>query len=129
MGYANRLIRLAFPELTEEGEQEIFVTIRNPKLVPRETTIVASIADRPDDKPPTVAEYAAANAEVISRLVVAWHVFDGDDDSDNPAPLPLPATPELCRKLPAEISDRILIEVQEAGKSRRDRAESTSKTS
>lgn len=129
MGYANRLIRLAFPEFTEEGDQEIFVTIRNPKLVPSDTLVVASVVDRPDDKPITTDEALAANAEVISRLIVAWHVFDAGDESDDPAPLPLPATPELCRKLPDEISDRIMAEIRAQGKSKRDRAESISKTS
>jgi hypothetical protein len=56
----------------------------------------------------TVQEALAGNAELVSRLVVAWHVFDACDDSDDPKPLPLPATQELVAKLPREINAKIL---------------------
>jgi hypothetical protein len=128
MGYANRLIRLDFPEFSEENDP-IFVTIRNPKLVPPDTLIVSNLVDRPDDKPVTTEEAIAGNAEVISRLVSIWNVYDAADDSDNPQRLPLPATPDLARKLPREITSRILEEVTAAGKAKTDPEANTSTTS
>lgn len=130
MGYANRLVRLAFPELTEDGAQEISVTIRNPRTVPPDTLVVADLVDRPDDQQLLIDDALRGNATVASRLIVAWHVYDGDDDSDNPQPLPLPATPELVRKLPRDIIDRIMTEVNPAGKAKTtDPEASTSTTS
>jgi hypothetical protein len=128
VGYANRLIRLDFPEFSEPDDP-IFVTIRNPRLVPPDTLIVASLVDRGDDQPVTTPEALDGNAQIASRLVVAWNVYDGTDDTDSPRPLGLPATPELVRKLPREIINRIMEEVSAAGKAKADPATPTSKTS
>jgi hypothetical protein len=127
MGYANRLIRLPFPDLTEDGAQEIFVTIRNPRTVPPDTLVVADLVDRPEGQQLTIDDALRGNATVVSRLIVAWHVYDGDDDSDDPAPLPLPATPELVRKLPREIIDAIMAEVN-TGKATKPAPEASTST-
>lgn len=120
-GYADRIRLLKFPELTEAGETQVMVALRNPRRVPPTDLVPPNVvlddAGRPVD---TVAANAAAN-EVIARLVVAWHVFDATDfrvgedlEPLDQTLLPLPATPELVAKLPVEIFRAINNEIMEA---------------
>lgn len=105
-GYGNRTIMLAFPDLSEEGDN-VHVIIRNPRTVPLQDLI-------PDDVPGNEADSAAnlrAGMAVIARLVQAWHVYDATSLADDQPPLPLPATPELVAKLPMEIQNRISEEI------------------
>lgn len=95
-GYANRTVRIEFPELSEPGEQ-VYVVLRNRKTVPLEMLTGPEGAE--DEK----ADPARFSREVIARMVTDWHVYDAFDDSPDQASLPLPATPELVAKLPVEI--------------------------
>lgn len=105
-GYANRLVTLTFPELTEPGDTTINVVMRNPKTVPAQDLMPAS-ADDPSDQQ---AAFKAGLA-VLAGLVIGWHVYDATDTADDQAPLPLPATPELVAKLPMEIQNRMAAEL------------------
>lgn len=96
-GYANRTVRLDFPELSEPGDS-IYIILRNRKTVPLETLTGPEGADEGERADP-----ARFGREVIARMVVDWHVYDAFDDGDNQAALPLPATPDLVARLPIEI--------------------------
>ncbi|MBS2531567.1 hypothetical protein KGQ20_02150 [Catenulispora sp. NF23] len=96
-GYANRTVRVEFPELSEPGDQ-VYVVLRNRKTVPLETLTGPEGADGGEQADP-----ARFSREVIARMVTDWHVYDAFDDAADQAPLPLPATPELVAKLPVEI--------------------------
>lgn len=106
-GYANRVVRIPFPDLTEKGEPELFITIKNPKTLPPDELMAGDIAVHPDGTPVDMAAATQRSRELIAGLVLAWRMYDGKDfqlDAEgNPAdqvPLPLPATPELVAKLP-----------------------------
>lgn len=104
-GYANRLVRLEFPELTEPGDTVIHVIMRNPRTVPGPELM----ADTPDNASPQ--EAMVGGMAILAKLVKAWHVYDATSLDDEQPPLPLPATPELVAKLPSEIQNRMAAEL------------------
>ena len=119
MSYANRVITLNFPELSEDPTNDpIRVTLRNPRLVPAPEL---RPRDLPDDA--TEAEQMTASFETTARLIVGWRVYDAsapielDEDGnvvgEQPL-LPMPATADLVAKLPLVILNRIGEEVKEA---------------
>ncbi|MBV6697435.1 hypothetical protein KV557_09895 [Kitasatospora aureofaciens] len=103
-GYANRVIRLSFPELSEPGD-DIHIVMRNPKTVPAQELM----ADTPENATPD--EAFRAGLTVLARLVQAWHVYDATSTDIHQPPLPLPATAELVAKLPMEIQNRMAAEL------------------
>lgn len=104
--YANQLIRLDFPDLSEDDDP-IYVTIRNPKTVPSDTLMPKQdVPEGPDGKPESSAAISASY-EVMGELIVDWHVYDALDDRDDSPPLELPATPDKLRRLPFDILQRI----------------------
>lgn len=106
--YANRSIRLDFPDLSEDGDL-IYVVIRNPKTMSADQLMPADVANGPDGEPEHDAAMTASY-EVMAALVTEWHVYDGQaqDDSD---PLGLPATGATLRSLPFEIVQAITDEI------------------
>ncbi|MFE5582562.1 hypothetical protein [Kitasatospora sp. NPDC056531] len=106
-GYANRVITLNFPELTEPGDEPIRVVMRNPKTVPAQ----ALMADTPNDATPE--EAFQAGIAILAKLVIGWHVYDATSLDDDQPPLPLPATADLVAKLPMEIQNRMAAELKE----------------
>jgi hypothetical protein len=115
-GYAQRLIRLDFPELSEDPETDpIFVTIRNPKLMPLQEMQDDDAREVDDDGNPVPEKATAGMMRIISRLIAVWRVYDATHLQVNPTTgevmdqplLPLPATPDLVAKLPAAIINRI----------------------
>ncbi|WP_055590123.1 hypothetical protein [Peterkaempfera griseoplana] len=101
-GYANRVLTLPFPEFTEDGDQTVHVTIRNPKTLPL-ATLDADLPENLPDGTPDPNHGIKTTYEVVSRLIIGWHAYDATSDDDDQPPLPLPATPELVAKLPMEI--------------------------
>lgn len=104
MGYANRLVRLDFPDLADEGD-EIWVQIRNPKTLPLDqltSKVTATDLDGVDKADPKVM---AAVYDLVASVIVDWHVYDGSRD-DEPL-LELPATAEKVATLPTEIVLRV----------------------
>ena len=95
MGYRNPVITLRFPELAEEGDN-VYVVIRNPKLVPiSEMQALSTSTGRLSDA--EKARMAAARAAIeagqdpgdllteddanrgfalVARLVIGWRVWD-----------------------------------------------------
>lgn len=116
-GYANRSIKLPFPDLSEPGD-EVYVSIRNPRIVPPGELRGRDVALDENGQPVNPAEAEQAMYETLAKLVVSWHVYDGSDTGDDQALLPLPATAENVGKLPMEIINRIAEEVKEAGNPR-----------
>ena len=119
-GYANRLITLDFPDLSEDQETDpIRVTIRNPRLMPPDELRPKGIDSENED------EMMAATYQVMAKLVVGWRVYDAsapievDENGDvvegvDQPRLGLPATAETVAKLPMEIINRIGAEIREA---------------
>ncbi|NUS29188.1 MAG: hypothetical protein HOV92_33920 [Streptomyces sp.] len=105
-GYANRVITLQFPELTEAGDDTVHVVIRNPKTMPAQELM----ADTPDGSTPEQA--FQAGLAILAKLVIGWHVYDATSLDDDQPPLGLPATPDLVAKLPMEIQNRMAAELQ-----------------
>lgn len=112
MGYANRVLRIDFPDLTEPGDTPIHLVIKNPRVMPPSEITPGDVPTGPDGQPD---EQAAMQEmyRIISRLVKAWHVYDATDDGDDQARLPLPATPELVARLPLEIVNAVATKIQE----------------
>jgi hypothetical protein len=121
LGYKNRVIRIDFPDLSDEDDP-IFVIIRNPKLMP--AAELSSYADKVSGDATTTASSRDMDAAyaMFARLVVAWRVYDATavpelDEAGNATGteelLPLPATAKQIAKLPLEIIERL---GQELGK-------------
>lgn len=76
-GYSKRVIRIDFPDLTDTPEDDIWVAIRNPRLVPPHELV-------PDDATPITADGQAADAKaatvamhaMFARLIVGWRAYD-----------------------------------------------------
>lgn len=120
-GYANRVITLRFEELTEPGEPEIHVVMRNPRLMPPGELAPENVELDDNNQPKDLEAAKAANNGVLAKLVIGWRAYDASDiqvDADGnllpQEPLPLPATAELVGKLPAAIFMRMIKEVTDA---------------
>jgi hypothetical protein len=111
-GYANRTIRLAFPDLTEDGDTEVFVTIRNPQIVPAHYLTTRDVSD--DDYKADRHAYFNAGYELIANLIVDWNAYDATSDGPTPPRLDLPATEESVAKLPRDITQAITDKIAEA---------------
>ena len=122
MGYANRLVHLDFTEELAEPGDQIWITIRNPKLLAAGELRPRDIAMMPDGVTPVnVSDAESAMYEMLAKLIVGWHVYDASDLAldalGNPGAqqiLPLPATPENVAKLPAIIVKKISEEITNA---------------
>jgi hypothetical protein len=112
-GYAKRTIKLDFADLSEPGD-EIYIAIRNPRLVPPGELRGKDIALDDNGTPVNPAEAEQAMYETLAKLVVSWHVYDATDLSDEQAVLPLPAAADDVAKLPTEIINRLAEEIQQA---------------
>lgn len=115
-GYANRLISIRFDALSDDPENDpIWVSIRNPKLMPPGELQARSVPTNPDGTPTDEQDALSAMHEIVAKLVMSWRVYDasvGDVDPTTGKPvdqplLGLPATPELVAKLPMEIINGI----------------------
>lgn len=107
--YANSTVRLDFPDLSEDDDP-IYVTIRNPKTVPADVLMPSADVPLGEDGKPESSAAISSSFEVMAKLIIDWHVYDGLTEEDSPA-LPLPATPEMLRSLPFEIVERIASEM------------------
>ena len=115
-GYADRLLTLEFTDLTPDGDDVIYVAIRNPRIVPMSVLQgETDLAVNPETGMPLDPKAAErAMHATMAALIREWRVYDGLDESEAPEPLPLPATADLVAKLPAEIVNRIAKEIGEA---------------
>lgn len=105
------MVRLAFPELTEDGGEEIFVALRNPRTVPFDALRSKGVAYDANGKAVDQEQANRAMYEVYAGLIVNWRVYDASSEADDQPLLSCPATGELFARLPVEIQDRIADEV------------------
>lgn len=121
-GFRNRILTLAFPDLTDEGDPVLHVVLRNPQTVPPTDLVPNDLPVGPDGAPLDQALAAQRSREIIARLIIGWRMFDASDFGYDPEtglatdqqPLPLPATPELVDKLPMAVIREINQVITEA---------------
>ena len=111
MGYANRLKRLDFPDLSEPDDP-IFVVIRNPKTLSGAQLVVDQVDLDADGRPTDLEQAKRASYGLLASLIRDWHVYDATVDEDPPL-LGLPAQPDDIDRLPAEIAMAIAAEVNQ----------------
>lgn len=118
-GYANRVVTIKFPELSEEGD-EVFVVIRNPKTVALSKMETQQVPVNPDGTPNESAA-AAAGYSLLARLIIGGRLYDAtidDVDEDGfPVDQPLltyPLTVDKAKTLPVDIINKIFAQIQEA---------------
>ncbi len=109
-GYRNRFIPLMFPELAEDGD-EVWVSIRNPLLVPPGELQPAPVPTHADGTPVDPQAATEAMFAVIAKLIVAWRVYDASVVAEQQPLLELPATPESVGRLPTVVLNRIAEEI------------------
>lgn len=112
MGYANRKIYLGFPELTEDGDHEVHVIIKNPKVVNLEGLQSADVVLGPDGSP----DEASARDEmfrIVAGLILAGHVYDATCFDDDAPPMSLPISADDAARLPWEIIKKVTNLVKE----------------
>lgn len=90
MGYANRTVRIEYPELGDK----VFIEFRNPR------TASADQLTAGDSNNLTQRQ---AGYVIIANLLRNWCVYDAEVDSDDAPELEGPATPEMVAKMPAVI--------------------------
>jgi hypothetical protein len=109
-GLKDRFITVTFPELTEEGEPELYVTFRNPKLVPLEW-LRSRLATGPDGRPLDEDAAMQESYERVARLITDLRMYDAEDVSEDQALLTLPMTAEKVSHLPMMVNTRIMEEM------------------
>jgi hypothetical protein len=124
MGYANRIITIPFPELTDDPEGDpIRVTIRNPRLMAPQELIPKDAPVDAEGKPIDDEAGLRGTHEVMAKVIVGWRVYDATTEAIvdvngnvtiEDVLLGLPATPELVAKLPLAIFERLGTELTEA---------------
>ena len=103
MGYAERTIRLDFPELGKG----CFVVIKNPALEPLTVKLPLAATLTDEERISAVLERSQAN---VAQLVVDWCVWDPADNKR----MPLPAEdPSVMSRCPSAIMNVIATEVAE----------------
>lgn len=113
MGYKNRIVRLTFDELVDDGDT-CWIDMLNPALQPTEKLTPKDIEVDADGVPKDFREAEMATYEMFAGLIVGWRVWDGTDASSEPQTLALPATADLVAKLPIEIVKAIGDKISEA---------------
>lgn len=107
MGYRNRTIRKDFTDLGDD----IWVSIRNPKLLPLDKLTPEDIPVGPTGEPRKEDMISATNT-LISGVIASWNVPDPGDDRDDAPSMEL--SPESVGKLPVEILSWVQEQVTEA---------------
>jgi hypothetical protein len=123
-GYANRVVVLDFPDLSEDPVNDpIRVVVRNPKLMPPQELIPKDDVELVEGQPVDPQAAMRSGYEIVAKLLIGWRVYDptapiGLDVDLNPVGdqplLPQEFTPENVAKLPAVILNRLGDLVQEA---------------
>lgn len=114
-GYANRVIHIPFPELTDDPEDRVWLSIRNPQYMSPQEMRPKELAVGPDGKPADPEAAQAAMYEVYAKLIIGWRVYDPesiriDPDTGEPADMermPSTPTPSLVAKLPMVILNKL----------------------
>jgi hypothetical protein len=109
-GLKDRFITLEFPELTEDGDQLLFVTIRNPQLVPLDE-LVSDVATDTNGAPLNPKSALWESYERVANLAVDYRMYDSSSREVDQPLLDLPATAEKVSKFPQVVQLRIAEEM------------------
>lgn len=123
-GYSNRVIRLDFPELTDDPVNDpIRVIIRNPRLMAPDELTPKDLKVTAEGAPESSEEATKESYAIFARLVIGWRVYDakapieldvnGDIVGDQEL-LPQTFTTETIGRLPLAILQRLSEELGEA---------------
>lgn len=132
-GYGNRVIHLNFDELSESFDPAVFtaggiqvdpiwVSMRNPRLMPPGELSPDDVELDAQGQPVKPEDASNSMYRIFAKLIIGWSAYDSSDFQIDPATghplpqakLPLPATPELVKKLPTVIINRIAEEMTAA---------------
>jgi hypothetical protein len=105
-GLKNRIITVEFPELTEDGDPPLYVSFRNPRLVPLDW-LRSQLATGPNGQPLDGEAATQESYERLARLITDIRMYDAEDLSDDQAMLAMPMTPEKVARLPMMVNTRI----------------------
>ena len=118
-GYANRIVTIHFPELSEPDD-DVYVVIRNPKTTTVSKLEAEAIASNADGTP-VEAEASRAGFRMLTRIVIGGHLYDASvddvDENGQPVDQPLltyPLTYDKAETLPVEIINGIFARITEA---------------
>lgn len=132
MGYGNRIIHLNFDELSETFDPAVFaaggtqidsiwVSMRNPRLMAPGELTPKEVALDANGQPVNADDASSSMYEIFSKLIIGLRAYDATDfqidDTGRPlpqSPLSMPATPDVVRKLPTVIINRIAEEMTAA---------------
>jgi hypothetical protein len=103
-GYGERKITETFDDLAEG----IYVTIKNPALMPEEALRPRRDLSKIKDR----KEIAKATNAWLGTFILDWNVYDAEDFSDDPAVLGDPCA-ETVAKCPAAITSWIARKIME----------------
>lgn len=109
-GLKDRIVTIQFPDLTEEGEPTLYVSFRNPRLVPLDW-LRSNLATGPDGRPLDEDAATQESYERIARLVTGIRMYDAEDLSEDQALLDMPMTPDKVRRLPMAVNTAIVEEM------------------
>lgn len=119
-GYTDRTVTFWYSHLSDDPDNDpLWITIRNPKLVPLHRLRPENITFGDDGRPAEETRAFHAVLATIARLVVDWRIYGTDielDEAGHPRPqelLPLPATRDLVRNLPSIVLQPILAHIRE----------------
>jgi hypothetical protein len=104
-GYANRVVTIHFPDLSEEGD-DIHVVMRNPKLIPPGEMRRREPKTNPDG---TVNEEDAlmATYEIPAKLIIGLFAYDASSTAEDQPRLVPPWNAETVAMLPMEMINAI----------------------
>jgi hypothetical protein len=124
MGYSNRIIRIPFPDLTDDPETDpVWVAIRNPRLVPPSELQPDQVTGITDGVPNDVEAANKGMYRIMSRLIVGWRAYDASqpvqlnavgEDITPQTLLPPDYSADNIARLPMEIVTAIGREMTEA---------------
>jgi hypothetical protein len=99
--------------LTEDGDPEVHVIIKNPKVVPLDELLPADVEVGANGQPDETSARAAMY-KVVSNLILVGHVYDATNfDEEQQRPMSLPLSPDDVCRLPWEIVKKVTDLVQE----------------
>ena len=113
-GLKDRFITLTFPELTEDGEPVLYVTFRNPKLVPLDW-LRSRVATNAEGVPVNEEAAMQESYERLARLITDIRMFDAEDPNIDQAMLQMPMNAEKVSRLPMTVNNRIAEELGRVG--------------
>lgn len=105
-GLKDRIVTIRFPELTEADEPVLYVSFRNPALVPMDW-LRSTLATGPDGRPLDVDAATQESYQRIARFITDLRMYDAEDMSADQALLELPMTAEKVSRMPMVVNDRI----------------------